>query len=78
MSTYVKGLHNNGNITGKVGIKKNYAPKPTVQLNIIKLIMVNFLTMNSLPPAIISTKPLSFEELVHTIKMESLKTERNS
>ncbi len=44
----------------------------------IKLIMVNFLTMNSLPPAIISTKPSSFAELVHTIKMELSKTETNS
>jgi hypothetical protein len=57
---------------------KNYAPKPTVPLNIIKLIMVNHLTMNTLPLAIISNRPLSFVELVHTIKMESLKTETNS
>jgi hypothetical protein len=57
---------------------KNHVPKPTVQLNIIKLIMVDFLTMNSLPPAIFSTKPLSFAELVHTIKIESLKRETNS
>jgi hypothetical protein len=56
---------------------KNYAPKPTVPLKIIKLIMVDFLSKNSLPPAIISTKPLSFVELVH-IKMESLKIETNS
>ncbi len=55
-----------------------YAPKPTVPFHNIKLIMVNFLTMNSLPPAIISTKPLSVAELVHTIKMELLKTETNS
>ena len=57
---------------------KNYAPKPTVPLNIIKLIMVNFPIMNSLPPAIISTKPFSFAELVYTIKMELSKTETNS
>ncbi len=47
-------------------------------LHIIKLIIVNFLTKNSLPPAIISTKPLIFVEMVHTIKMELLKTEINS
>jgi hypothetical protein len=34
--------------------------------------------MNSLLPAIISTKPLSFAELVHTIKKESSKRETNS
>jgi hypothetical protein len=53
-------------------------PKLTVPLNIIKLIMVDFLAMNSLLPATISTKPLSFVELVHTIKIESSKTETNS
>ncbi len=57
---------------------KNYAQKPTFPLDIIKLIMVDFLTMSSLTPAIISIKPFSFAELVHTIKMEPLKTETNS
>ncbi len=38
--------------------------------------MVNIQTKNSLPPAIISSKPLSFVELVHTIKME-LSKKRN-
>jgi hypothetical protein len=64
-------------LLGKLAFK-NYVPELTVPLNIINLIMINFLTMNPLPPAIISTKPLSFVELVHTIKMESSKTERNS
>jgi hypothetical protein len=64
-------------LLAKLAFKK-YAPKPTVPLNIIKLIMVNFLTMNSLLPAIISTKPLNFAELVHTIKMELPKTKTNS
>jgi hypothetical protein len=53
-------------------------PELTVPLNTIKLIMVNFLNKNSLPPAIISTKPYRFVELVHTIKMELLITEINS
>jgi hypothetical protein len=52
--------------------------KPTVLLNIFKLIMVHFLSINSLPPAIFSTKSLSFAELVHTIKIELSKTEINS
>jgi hypothetical protein len=48
---------------------KNYVPELAVSLNMIKMIMVNFLTKNSLLPAIIiSTKPLSFVELAHTIK----------
>jgi hypothetical protein len=47
---------------------KNHVPKLTVPLNIFKLIMVNFLTKNSLTPAIILTKLMSFVELVHTIK----------
>jgi hypothetical protein len=64
-------------LLAKLALKKT-VPELTVPLNIIKLIMVDFLTKNSLPSAIISTKPLSFVELVHTIKMESLKTEINS
>ncbi len=62
----------------KLAFKKLCAKANCSVKNIIKLIMVTFLTMNSLPPAIISTKPLIFAELVHTIKMELSKTETNS
>ncbi len=53
-------------------------PELIVPLNIIKLIMVDVPTKNSLPPAIISTKPLSFVELVHTINIDSSKTEKTA
>ena len=72
------GLNTTGNIIGRDGIWKNYAPEPTNQLNIVIMqILVNSPTQHSLPPAIISTKQL-IVELAHTIKAESLEIEINS